>query len=120
MRIFRPGVNALIMLFSAAFFQAHAAESAPAAADDALIEALVEKGILSRAEADSIPYQLELLSGGTTDAAAIQMARSGVPSGCISIPCRFIHTTSETVDTGDVQACVDLLAGLLANPAELN
>ncbi len=74
----------------------------------------------SRAEADGIPYQLELLTGGTTDAAAIQMARSGVPSGCISIPCRFVHTTSETVDTGDVQASVDLLAGLLANPVELN
>jgi phosphate-selective porin OprO/OprP len=57
MRIFRPGVNALIMLFSAAFFQAHAAESAPAAVDDALIEALVEKGILSRAEADNIISQ---------------------------------------------------------------
>lgn len=75
--------------------------------------------MVKRAEAEKIPYQLELLTGGATDAAAIQVARAGVPSGCISIPCRFVHTTSETVDSRDVQACVDLLAGLLRNPVTL-
>ncbi|MAS37563.1 MAG: aminopeptidase [Anaerolineaceae bacterium] len=79
----------------------------------------VRDWMVERAEADGIPYQLELLTGGTTDAAAIQLARAGVPSGCISIPCRFVHTTSETVDVNDVQACVDLLAGLLTNPISL-
>jgi tetrahedral aminopeptidase len=71
------------------------------------------------AEAENIPYQLELLVGGTTDAAGIQVARAGVPSGCISIPTRFIHTVSETVDVRDVQACIDLLVALLGKPAEL-
>ncbi len=79
----------------------------------------VRDWMVSRAEADSIPYQKEMLVGGTTDAAAIQAARSGVPAGCISIPCRYVHTTSETVDLGDVQACIDLLSGLVNNPAEL-
>jgi endoglucanase len=79
----------------------------------------VRDWMVARAEADKIPYQLELLTGGSTDAAAIQTARAGVPSGCISIPCRFIHTTSETVDMGDVQACVDLLVGLVNNPVKL-
>jgi endoglucanase len=76
----------------------------------------VRDWMVARAEADSIPYQLELLTLGSTDAAAIQVARAGVPSGCISIACRYIHTTSETVDSRDVQACVDLLAGLVENP----
>lgn len=75
--------------------------------------------MVARAEADGIPYQREVLTGGGTDAGAIQVARAGVPSGCISIPTRFLHTTSETVDLGDVQACVDLLAGLLANEISL-
>jgi endoglucanase len=79
----------------------------------------VRKWMVDRAEADGIPYQLELLPGGTTDAAGIQTARAGVPSGCISIPCRFIHTVSETVDMRDVEACVDLLTGLLTNPVNL-
>lgn len=80
----------------------------------------VRKWMVDRAEHDKIPYQLELLTGGTTDASAIQLAHSGVPSGCISIPCRFIHTVSETVDINDVQACVDLLAGLVGNPVKLD
>ena len=79
----------------------------------------VRDWMVSRAEQDGIPYQLELLTLGTTDAAGIQTTRTGVPSGAISIPCRFVHTTSETVDSGDVEACVRLLTGLLANPATL-
>lgn len=75
--------------------------------------------MVERAEADGITYQRELLVGGGTDAGAIQVARAGVPSGCISIPTRFLHTTSETVDITDVQACIDLLAGLLANDVNL-
>lgn len=67
------------------------------------------------AEANDIPYQLELLAGGSTDAARIQVSRSGVPSGVISIPCRYVHTVSETVDIRDVNACVDLLTHLVSN-----
>ncbi|MFW5691918.1 MAG: M42 family metallopeptidase [Chloroflexota bacterium] len=78
----------------------------------------IVKWMVNRAEADGIPYQRELLSGGTTDASAIQLARSGVPSGCISIPCRYVHTVSETVDTRDVHASIDLLTGLVSNPVE--
>jgi endoglucanase len=79
----------------------------------------IKNWMIARAETDGIPHQLELLTGGTTDAAQIQLAHSGVPSGAISIPTRFLHTTSETVDLGDVQACVALLCGLLNNPIEL-
>jgi endoglucanase len=71
--------------------------------------------MIARAEAENIAYQRELLTGGTTDAARIQIARAGVPAGCISVPCRYVHTTSETVDRRDVTACIDLLTGLLSN-----
>src|SRR5262249_15356695 len=79
----------------------------------------VRDWMVNRAETDGIPYQLELLTLGTTDAAGIQASRAGVPSGCISIPCRYIHTTSETVDINDVEACVNLLTGLVSNPVAL-
>ena len=84
-----------------------------------VVPVAIKNWMIERCQADGIPYQLELLAGGTTDASAIQLADAGVPSGCISIPTRFLHTTSETVDIGDVQACIDLVAGLLANPIEL-
>jgi tetrahedral aminopeptidase len=76
----------------------------------------VRDWMIERAEAENIPYQLELLTKGTTDAARIQTTRAGVPGGAISIPCRFVHTTSETVDVNDVEACIRLLVGLLTNP----
>lgn len=79
----------------------------------------VRDWMIARAEADGIPYQRELLTGGTTDAAAVHMTGVGVPSGCISIPCRFIHTPSETVDLRDVEGCIDLLTGLTAHPVSL-
>lgn len=66
------------------------------------------------AQKHRIPYQLEVLEAGSTDARSIQVTRAGVPSGCLSIPARYIHTPSEMVDMDDVQAAVDLLLALLA------
>jgi endoglucanase len=66
----------------------------------------------AHAEAGGIPHQLELLTGGTTDAARFQISRAGVPSGCVSIPCRYIHTPSETVQLADVEAAANLIASL--------
>jgi len=77
-------------------------------ADPALVRRL-------RAAADhaKVAYQLEVLEHGTTDARAIQSARSGVPAGCISIPCRYVHTPSEMVDMRDVEGAIRLLVDLL-------
>jgi putative aminopeptidase FrvX len=67
-----------------------------------------------------LPYQLEVLEGGTTDARAIQLARAGVPAGCISIPCRYVHAPSEMVDYNDVQNAVRLLSALISQPVDLS
>lgn len=71
------------------------------------------------AKAAGLPYQLEILEFGGTDAEAIQLSRAGVPAGCLSIPCRYIHTTSEMVDYSDVQQAVQLLVALLTRPVVL-
>lgn len=73
-----------------------------------------------RAEEAGIAYQLEVLEGGTTDARPMQLAGPGSAAGCISIPCRYIHTPSETVDAEDVEGCVRLLTAILANEIELS
>jgi endoglucanase len=67
----------------------------------------------------NIPYQMEVLQGGTTDARAIQLSRAGVPTGCVSIPCRYIHAPSEMVEYADVQSAVRLLIALISQPVEL-
>jgi len=79
----------------------------------------VKELMVRRAEEAGLPYQLEVLTRGTTDAMAIQMVREGIPTGCLSIPCRYIHSPSEMVDYGDVQNAVRLLLAILSKPIEL-
>ena len=79
----------------------------------------VVRWMADTAEASGIPYQLEILEGGSTDARAMQLTRAGVPAGCLSIPCRYIHTPSEMVDFDDVQNAVRLLTALLQSPVDL-
>ncbi len=57
----------------------------------------------------NIPHQLEVFEGGTTDGSAIQLSRSGVPSGVVSLPSRYIHTFSEVIALEDAENVVKLL-----------
>lgn len=75
--------------------------------------------MVKTAESARLPYQLEVLLGGTTDARSIQVARAGVPAGCLSVPTRYLHTPSEMVDTHDVLNSVRLLVALLSQPVFL-
>ncbi len=79
----------------------------------------VKRLLVETAEALGIPYQLEVLPRGTTDATAIQVSREGVPAGCVSIPCRYVHTPSEMVDYDDVSNAVKLLVAVLERPITL-
>ncbi|MEA3345391.1 MAG: M42 family metallopeptidase [Chloroflexota bacterium] len=79
----------------------------------------VKELLVRTAEEHDIPYQLEVLERGTTDARVIQTTRAGVPTGCLSIPCRYVHSPSEIVDYSDVLNAVKLLTALLSSPIEL-
>ncbi len=65
------------------------------------------------AERENIPYQMEILPAGGTDAGGVQKLHGGIPTVTISIPCRYVHTPNEMVNEGDVQACITLLARYL-------
>lgn len=79
----------------------------------------VVRWMIEAAESLEIRYQREVLQGGSTDARSIQLSRAGVPAGCLSIPCRYVHTPSEMVDYGDVQNAVKLLVTLLTGEINL-
>lgn len=72
-----------------------------------------------RAEEAGIPHQLEVLDGGSTDARPMQIAGPGSAAGCISIPCRYVHSQSEMVDSRDVEGAIRLLVELLTKPLPL-
>ncbi len=73
---------------------------------------LIREKLLSYAQKIKIPYQLEILEEGTTDAAVIQLVKGGVLSGVLSIPTRYIHSTNEVCDFGDVEQTIKLLTYL--------
>ncbi len=85
----------------------------------AIADPRVVKWMIRTAEKNKIPYQREVLLFGGTDADKIQQVRAGVPSGCISIPTRYVHSPSEMVDFADVQNSVKLLTALLRAPIDL-
>ncbi len=78
----------------------------------------VRQMLVEAAVRSQVPYQMEVLVGGTTDAAAIQLVRSGVPSGALSVPCRYVHSPSEMVDASDVEHAIEMLTTLLTTPPQ--
>jgi putative aminopeptidase FrvX len=84
-----------------------------------LADPRVVNWMVRTAKKAGIPFQREVLEGGTTDARAIQVARAGVPAGCLSVPTRYVHSPSEMVDAADVQNSIKLLVALLSAPIEL-
>ncbi|GFN37129.1 M42 family metallopeptidase [Tepidimicrobium xylanilyticum] len=65
------------------------------------------------AKENNIPYQLEVLEYGGTDSGAIHLTKEGVPTGAISIPTRYIHSTIEMAAKSDVLNSIKLLIKLL-------
>jgi tetrahedral aminopeptidase len=85
----------------------------------AISDPRVVQWMIAAAEKNKIPYQREVLLVGGTDARAIQSVRAGVPTGCISIPVRYVHSPSEMVDYSDILNTVKLLAAVLRTPINL-
>lgn len=78
-----------------------------------LVDAMIDL-----AERRDIPYQLEILPLGGTDAGAMQRSRDGVPSITLSTPSRYVHTVTEMVAKRDLEAGVALLTAFLEEGAE--
>ncbi len=60
------------------------------------------------AERDGIPWQHKTPIFGGTDGARIHMSRGGVPTGVVSVPCRYIHSPTATLRVEDLDNAVRL------------
>lgn len=65
------------------------------------------------AENAEIPYQIEVGTGGNTDATIIHLEQGGIPSVPLSIAARYLHTPVEIVDCGDIDDGIRLLCEAL-------
>ena len=65
------------------------------------------------ADQHQIPYQFRRTNSGGTDAGAIHISRSGVPSAGVSLPCRYIHAPAALCSKDDFQNTVRLMQAAL-------
>jgi len=89
----------------------HELRSGPVLARGTTLHPQIFELLHEAAEQEQIPCTVESLGRHTgTDADAIHVSRAGIPTGLVSIPCRYMHSPVELVALDDVQAAIRLLA----------
>ncbi|MGZ6709464.1 MAG: M42 family peptidase, partial [Solirubrobacteraceae bacterium] len=67
--------------------------------------------LLDAAEAEGIPFTMQASARYTgTDADAVHVSRGGVPTGCVGLPLRYMHSPVEMVQLDDVHQAAQLVA----------
>lgn len=93
----------------------HAFGSGPVISRGSTLSPAVFELLCEAAEAEGIPYTIAASGNSThTDADAVQISRSGIPTGLVSIPLRYMHSPVEMVDLNDVEATVELIKAFAA------
>ena len=88
----------------------HHLGSGPVIARGSTLSPRVFELLVETAERAGIEHTIEASGRWTgTDADAIQISRSGVPAGLVSVPLRYMHSPVEMVDLGDIEAAIELL-----------
>ncbi len=89
----------------------HALGSGPVIYRGATLSPKVFELLVETAEEAGIEHTIGATGNSTsTDADAVQFARSGIPTGLVSIPLRYMHSPVEMADLADVEATVRLIA----------
>lgn len=75
---------------------------------------IVYDALEAAATANQIPFQVELEVGRTgTDADVMADRGAGIPVAVVSIPNRYMHTSTEMIHLDDLDNCVRLLAAYI-------
>ena len=83
------------------------------------IDRKVFQRLVKVAKENQIPYQVAASGGATgTDANVIQLTRSGVATGLIGIPLRYMHNPCEMLQLSDPDNTVKLLVKFVESVTE--
>ena len=74
-----------------------------------IVQPAIRDFLLRLAAAHQIPVQRALFYGGNSDAAAVHLVRSGVPTGVVNLARRYSHSPVETLDINDAVCAFELL-----------
>jgi putative aminopeptidase FrvX len=89
----------------------HSLGSGPTIERGTVIHPRVFELLYEAAEAEGIPYTIASSARGTgTDADAIFINRAGVPTGLVSVPLRYMHSSVEMISLDDVENAAKLVA----------
>ena len=81
-----------------------------------ILDRKITERLVALATAQNIPMQREVMGSRTgTDADAITIAGSGVPTALLSVPQRYMHTPVEVVSLQDIEATAQLMAAFIMN-----
>lgn len=69
----------------------------------------IKELLIKTGDEKEIDYQLEVSDGGTTDGTAIHLTREGIPTGVLSVPTRYIHTTVSVCSMKDIESTIQLI-----------
>ena len=70
--------------------------------------------ILDTASELDIPYQVDFMEGGGTDAGKIHLVQKGVPSIVIGVPSRYVHSNHSIISKKDYSNTVKLLKEIVS------
>lgn len=69
--------------------------------------------VIEVAEKEDIPFQYTFISGGGTDAGSFHQAVDGIPSIAITVPVRYLHSTTSVIHEDDYLNTVKLVKALV-------
>ena len=69
--------------------------------------------VIEVAKKEKIPYQLDFLKRGGTDAGAVSLVHHGVPAMSFCIPARYIHSHTSIIHQDDFENAVKLLVAVI-------
>jgi len=85
--------------------------SGPAIERGTVIHPQVFELLYETAEAQDIPYTIASSARATgTDADAIYISRAGVPTGLVTVPLRYMHSSVEVISLDDLENAAKLVA----------
>lgn len=65
--------------------------------------------LIETAKKNNIPFQFKRTVSGGTDAGVIHLTKKGIPTGVVSIPCRYIHSPLSILDLNDLENAIKLV-----------
>ena len=80
---------------------------------------VVTDTLIKLAESRELPHQLSAIGRATpNDTNALQISRSGVATGLVAIPNRYMHSAVETISLEDIDQAANLLAAFAGQMQE--